>query len=422
MIRFIHTADIHLDSPLRGLAAYEGAPATHLRTATRGAFVRLIDAAIDEKVDFVVIAGDLYDGDWRDYNTGLFFCREMARLDRAGIPVFVVYGNHDAESEITRRLPLPANVQVFSSRTAETVRLEPLRVALHGRSFKDAATTENLVHSYPPPVAGWFNIGVLHTALEGNAAHATYAPCTLAELKARGYDYWALGHVHAFAVIDQDPWVIFPGNLQGRHIRECGPRGAVLVSVDGGRIEIERLIVDGVRWHHLQIDASGRASFAAVANVVGEALTELVAEEDADRNLAVRVTVSGRTAAHGELFGQERQLRAEVLARALGIAADALWIEKVCVATEPPVDAATLAARGDALADLQRFLDQAITEVDLEDSIRAHLLDLARRLPKEVVDVVPALVAVRDGTVDALIRRAAPDLIARITSEGWGGR
>lgn len=422
MIRFIHSADIHLDSPLRGLAAYEGAPVAQLRTATRSAFVRLVDAAIDEAVDFVVIAGDLYDGDWRDYNTGLFFCREMGRLDRAGIPVFVVYGNHDAESEMTRRLPLPANVRVFSSRAAETLRLDDLRVALHGRSFKDAATTEDLVPDYPPPVAGWFNIGVLHTALEGNAAHATYAPCTLAELNACGYDYWALGHVHEFAIVNEHPRVVFPGNLQGRHIRECGARGAVLVSVDGGRVAVERLIVDGVRWRHLQVDASGRATFAAVTDAVGQALTELVAEEDAQRSLAVRVTVTGRTAAHGELFGQERQLRAEVLARALGIAADTLWIEKVCVATEPPVDAATLAARGDALADLQKFLDQAITAEDLADSIRAHLLELAGRVPKEVADGTPALVAVRDGVADALIRRVTPDLLARITSEGWGSQ
>ncbi|MCP5069854.1 MAG: DNA repair exonuclease [bacterium] len=130
--RFIHAADIHLDSQLKGLSAYEGAPVELLRTASRGAFSNLVDAALEEEVDFMVIAGDLYDGDWKDYNTGLFFSREMGRLDRAEIPVFVVYGNHDAESEITKQLSLPGNVQTFNVRNPQTHRLKDLKVALHG--------------------------------------------------------------------------------------------------------------------------------------------------------------------------------------------------------------------------------------------------------------------------------------------------
>ncbi len=108
-MKFIHTADIHLDSPLSGLAAYRDAPADRLRTVTRDAFTRLVDSAIDESVDFMIIAGDLYDGTWRDFNTGRYFCREMGRLCKAGIPVYLLYGNHDAESEMTKRLILPEN-------------------------------------------------------------------------------------------------------------------------------------------------------------------------------------------------------------------------------------------------------------------------------------------------------------------------
>ena len=192
-MKFIHTADIHLDSPLRGLSSYPDAPAERLRTATRDAFQNLVNVAIDEKIDFMVIAGDVYDGDWKDFNTGLFFIRQMGRLRQVGIPVYLLYGNHDAESEMTKGLELPDNVHVFSSRKAETFRVDALKVALHGRSFKVAATTDNLVPSYPDPVSGWLNIGVLHTALEGNAEHAKYAPCSVAELQAKGYQYWALG-------------------------------------------------------------------------------------------------------------------------------------------------------------------------------------------------------------------------------------
>src|SRR3546814_10141780 len=122
----------------------------------------------------------------------------MGRLKRAGIPVYLLYGNHDAESEMTRKLLLPDNVFVFDTRKASTFVIDTLNVALHGRGFKVAATTENLVTTYPDPVPGMFNIGVLHTALEGNAMHANYAPCSLDELHAKGYQYWALGHVHEY--------------------------------------------------------------------------------------------------------------------------------------------------------------------------------------------------------------------------------
>ena len=177
-MKFMHTADIHLDSPLCGLASYQNAPVEALRAATRDAFTKLVDEAIEEQVDFVVIAGDLYDGNWKDYNTGHFFVREMGRLNKAAIPVYLLYGNHDAESEMTRRLGFPPNVHVFDARKPVTHRVEALRVALHGLSFKDAATFENLAVDYPDPIVGWLNIGVLHTALEGYAAHARYAPYT----------------------------------------------------------------------------------------------------------------------------------------------------------------------------------------------------------------------------------------------------
>ena len=159
MFKFIHAADIHLDSPLRGLAGYEGPAVELIRTATRLAFDNLINEAIDQKVGFVVIAGDLYDGDWRDYQTGLFFVRQMGRLAKADIPAFVLHGNHDAESQITKRLTLPAGVNVFPSRKPETFTIEELDVALHGQSFRQRNITDNLVPAYPEPVDGAFNIG-----------------------------------------------------------------------------------------------------------------------------------------------------------------------------------------------------------------------------------------------------------------------
>jgi DNA repair protein SbcD/Mre11 len=201
MFRFVHTADLHLDSPLRGLSSRQGTPVEELRGASRKALDRLIDLAISERVDFVVIAGDIYDQDWKDYNTGLFFRSRMAKLQAAGIPVYMISGNHDAASIISRKLTLPCNVQSFSSRSAETFVLDSLPVAIHGMSFPNRAVEENLIPRYPAPVAGKFNIGLLHTSLAGAPGHDTYAPCSVEDLVAKGYDYWALGHVHQPAVV-----------------------------------------------------------------------------------------------------------------------------------------------------------------------------------------------------------------------------
>lgn len=221
---FIHTADIHLDSPLSGLAARDPGFSALVRGATRKAFANVIDLAIAEGAAFVVISGDLYDGTWKDQSTGQFAVAQFARLSRAGIRAFVVYGNHDAESRITRYLTMPDGVYAFDNRTCEFKALDDLGVVVHGRSYKQAATLENIAAEYTPPIRGQFNIALLHTALDGHPGHAAYAPCRLDELRASGHDYWALGHVHDAAVRSEFSHVVFPGNTQGRHVRETGAK------------------------------------------------------------------------------------------------------------------------------------------------------------------------------------------------------
>ncbi len=196
MIKFLHAADIHLDSSLHGLERYEGAPVDEIRSATRRAFDNLIDLAIDEEVEFVLLAGDLYDGDWKDYNTGLYFMGCMERLQESGIRVFVVAGNHDAASQITRHLRLPDNVTMFSTRTPEKVILDDLDVVIVGQGFATRAVTEDLSQAYPQGDSQLFNIGLLHTCLDGKPGHEPYAPCSVDGLRSKGYQYWALGHVH----------------------------------------------------------------------------------------------------------------------------------------------------------------------------------------------------------------------------------
>jgi DNA repair exonuclease SbcCD nuclease subunit len=414
-VKFIHAADIHLDSPLTGLSAYADAPADMLRTATRAAFNNLVTTAIDESVDFVVIAGDLYDGNWKDHNTGLYFVQQMGRLRRAGISVYLLYGNHDAESEMTRKLVLPDNVHVFASRRPTTFLREGLNVALHGHSFKVAATTDNLVTGYPSPVAGMFNIGVLHTALEGNSAHANYAPCSLDELRAKGYQYWALGHVHEYRQWDGPATVVFPGNLQGRNIRETGVHGAVMVHVNEGTpLRVERLALDVLRWALLSVDVSGAASLEDVVRKVGLALEALMLDSDASLPLAVRVQLEGRTPVHGELFGREHQLRAEVIGQVVALNPERLWLEKVRIATRAPDDIQALEGRADALADLQGLLREAQSDPDFIKSLQADLMGLVGKAPLELQTSVASFKDIRDGNLDALLDEVGPALMAHL--------
>lgn len=412
-MKFIHAADIHLDSPLHGLSAYADAPVAQLRNASREALRLLVDKAIEEEVAFLIIAGDLYDGDWKDHNTGIFFGQQMGRLRRAGIRVFVIWGNHDAESEMTKKLTLPDNVTVFSHRKPEIHILDELKVALHGQSFKDKAVVENLALGYSEPVAGHYNIGVLHTALEGYSAHATYAPCSRAELHAKGYDYWALGHVHEFQQWSEQSTIVFPGNLQGRHIRETGRRGAVLVTVENNHTRVDRLYLDILRWESILVDVEDCTSIADLSRKVGLALEDLLSL-DGHVPRAVRVTVSGRTPAHGLFFGRTQQLRAEVLNQIGVIGNDRLWLEKVKLATSPLEVAAFQGEHLEALAELKKILEVAALDPEFLALLERDLRPFVGKVRSEVKEDVPLLSLARSGELAPLVQHVWPVLLARL--------
>ncbi len=419
MFRFIHTADIHLDSPLRGLTRYEGAPLALLRSATRRAFERLVQLAIDERVGFMIIAGDLYDGDWKDFNTGLFFVHQLSLLAKAGIAVVLLYGNHDAESALTRNLPLEkmANVHVLPAKKAGTVLLPELGVALHGRSFKERDTIDNLLPGYPPAVPGLVNIGVLHTALEGHAEHARYAPCTVAELTNKGYDYWALGHVHTAKIVARNPWIVFAGNLQGRHIRETGKKSAMLVTVDDRVItEVEPVYADVLRWAHVEVDAAGLTTRGEVESRVIEVLGQTVRELADGRPVAARLTIRGACAASGELYADEETFAADLRALALGLGADAVWIEKIRIQTTAVAEATGEQLPSGVVDDIAQLLGDAPGDPELLKALGDELRPLIERLPartrQELDD--PALAAAIDGRLDEVLRDATPLVLARL--------
>jgi len=382
---FIHAADIHLDSPLRGLQQRDDAPVDLLRGATRRALENLVALAIDEQVDFVLFAGDIYDGDWKDYSTGLFFRRQMVRLQQAGIQVFLIAGNHDAESVISRSLKLPDNVVTYSSRSAESHRHERLPVMVHGRSFPDRQVPENIALDYPSAEAGCFNIGLLHTSLVNMPGHDTYAPCSVQDLAGKDYHYWALGHIHLPQVISEDPWIVFSGNPQGRHIREAGPRGCRLVQVDDHlqvtSAQMRELAV--IRWQDLVVDLTSIEDVAEQQRAISSVLDDAV-EAAAGVLLIARIRLQGATVLHGSLLLEQDKLEADILAIAQDIGEELLWIQSVVVATSPVYDLDDIAARdeltGSVLAALR---DDALDQV-LARAMPAEVGDMMAQLPAEI--------------------------------------
>lgn len=383
-MKFIHAADIHLDSPLRGLERYDGAPSDDMRSATRKALGNLVRLGIEEKVAFVLIAGDVYDGEWKDYNTGLFFARQMARLREADIKVFLIRGNHDAASQITRELSLPENVYEFPSRKPESVLLEDLGIAIHGQSFPTQAVTEDLSASYPLAKDGFFNIGLLHTSAGGREGHENYAPCTVAGLLSRGYDYWALGHVHQREELHRDPWIVFPGNLQGRYARETGSKGCTLVAVTDGVIHsVEHKSLDVARWCHCLVVANGAADLDEILERTrGSLLGEVDRAEG--RLLAVRLTVRGACRAHKSLEKQHEQFINECRSLANDIGAGRVWVEKVQIRTRAELDLDELAKRQDALGDLLRFIRGLPANEAVLGELLAEVRPLQQKLPLEL--------------------------------------
>ena len=385
MFKFIHAADIHLDSALRGLERYEGAPVDEIRSATRRAFDNLIELAIDEEVDFVLLAGDLYDGDWKDYNTGLYFIERMGRIREPGIRVFMIAGNHDAASQITKHLRLPDNVKMFATRTPEQVVLEDLDVAIHGQGFASRAVTEDLSQAYPQGDPQLFNIGLLHTCLDGKPGHEPYAPCTVDGLRSKGYQYWALGHVHKREVVSRDPWIVFPGNTQGRHIRETGSKGCTLVTVDNGEVsEVTHCGLDVLRWSLCEADVTDSETVDDVYEQVREALQQALDTAEG-RPVAARLVLQGASAAHSRLHAEIEHWTQEYRALAAGLGGAGIWLEKVSLKTQPAISVDSILARDDALGGLLR----GIQDMKLDDTALAKLANevsaLRQKLPAEIL-------------------------------------
>lgn len=421
MLKFIHAADIHLDSPLRGLSRYESAPVESIRNACRRALENLVDLAIEEEVAFVLLVGDLYDGDWKDYSTGIFFSRQMGRLDRAGIRVIAVAGNHDAANTMTKALAAPANMTLLSSRKPETIVLEGCHVAIHGQSFKDRHVQDNLVRGYPAARPGMFNIGLVHTSLDGREGHGVYAPCSLDDLRARNYQYWALGHVHQGEVVSQDPWVVFSGCIQGRHIRETGPKGCMLVTVeDTSVLEVEPVALDVFRWDSCPVDLNEAVDENEILQRIRLVLQEKLRHAEG-RPLGVRVQLQGATRMTEELAARSHAWLERIRMMGAEIGDGDIWVERIQLETSDHPDRDVLKDQDSGFAHMLSAIEATARDFEAIEGVVDVVEELVQKLPVEAVDAGTGLDVHDPATVHRLVDEAKQLLVGRLLRMGGQG-
>lgn len=355
--RFAHLADLHLDTPFQGLRANRPDLAATLRDASLTAWDHAVTACLAAEVDFVVIAGDVYDGAEAGVRAQLRFRDGLARLAAAGVQSFVVHGNHDPQGGRWSAISdWPPGVTVFGHddvASAPVVKDGQQLALVHGISYASQEVTENLAARFKRDSSFvGYQVGLLHANVDGRGGHANYAPASLADLRASGMDYWALGHVHVRAVLSHEhPLAIYPGNLQARHVNETGEKGFYLVDVDDGRATASFVEVGLVRFDAIQLDIAGLTSVAEVHSALtaaallprGTALTQVL-----------RASLHGSGPTHAAL---QKAGETGLLEYLVDVAPAGVWWDEVRLRTRPELDRETRLRAGDFIADLLTLSD-----------------------------------------------------------------
>jgi len=390
MIKILHTADVHLDSPLKSLALRDEELRDQVHTATRTAFTRIINTAIAENVSALLIAGDLFDRVERSARTAAYLTGQLDRLRDSNIRVFYVKGNHDAENPLTGELSLPDNVHIFDGRGGKVQLSEDIWI--HGVSFANRHAPESLLPKFSAPVAGAINIAMLHTSLAGAAGHDPYAPCTVKDLVAAGFDYWALGHVHRRQVHAEAPWIIMPGTPQARDIGEPGPKSATLLTI-GETIEVAEVPTSSVEFLNVTIDATEAENEDGLRGLLRNVLRETANSLISDSGV-IRLFLTGSTPRRWQIL-RDQDVWIEAVsqyARETG----SLWLDKLVFNLSDVAETGSSAT--DELAAIMETIRQ---EPGFAETCRADIKTIMAELPAQRRgELVPD-----ENSMDALARR-----------------
>jgi exonuclease SbcD len=418
---FLHVADVHLDSPLSHLHRLDADTAGRLQRASRRSLELVINAALEHRVAVVVVAGDLFDAPVKDASAGLWAESQFKRLTREGIKVVLIRGNHDALSNACRIMRWSEDIHELDSARPETLFFEYAGIAIHGQSFGARTETNDLAANYPTAASGYFNVGVLHTSLSGNAQHDTYAPTSIPLLESKGYDYWALGHIHvrSESSLSDKCYIGYSGNTQGRHIREPGAKGCQLVSLVDRRLHsVEFIPTDSLRWQEVCLNIERAELLSEIEDLLHQNVSQAMEAVDG-RPLAVRVRLTGSTALHSELTRSGTVARlGDTFSARLADLGD-VWLESLKIDTRP----AQVVSADDMLLPL-KYLCQVAEEARENANTRGEMLEILEELLKkarsELSEYHWPLTEPEQQTEElvARLRQAEDLLVARLITEG----
>jgi len=379
LYRFVHAADLHLDAPFRGLARREPDFAQRLRDASLQALDNLVDAAIEHDSQFVVVSGDIYDGLHRGVRAQIRLRQAAERLDDHGIRLFLLHGNHDPIDEGYVAVDAWPDNTVIMGPEPEVHRFgtDAGPVTVTGQSYPDRQVRQSLARGYPPPEGEGLHVAMLHTELDEHGLDHPYSPCELGDLVATGFHYWALGHVHDRKVLHTRPPVVaYPGNLQGRHFGECGPRGALFVSGSPHELRVSPLDIAPITFHRVPLDVTD----AGPVDGLVRALVDGIPTGAGLRLL--RAELTGRSVHHRAIEAQPLDEWLRILQDASP--PDARWVD-VRREVGPAVDLEALADSPSLAGALVRRAGEGLDVAEILHGF-PELRELAARLSPEQRD------------------------------------
>ena len=409
-VRFVHAADVHLDAPFKGVDATDPRVGDALVSSTYAALDALVEICIDREVDFLVIAGDVYNAAEKSLRAEFAFRDACVRLADAGIRVLIACGNHDPASSRSAGIALPDNVHVFSASEVERVEIERdggVVCAVYGRSFRTAAEKANLATGFSRQPADPLAIGVLHANVGGRTDYEPYAPCSLEDLRIARMDYWALGHIHKPEVLSELPAVVYSGCTQGLSPNESGLRGCRVVTLSAEGTTTEFVPTSAVVWTRQQIDATELQDIDELMAALARAVEEAGRAAES-RPAITRIELAGRSDVHVPLAhpGALGDILADV--RASALERDPwVWVDRIVDATRPAFSLETLRGSADFPGDLVRLTDELLADeralLALVDSASAPVLSAMDARDVLAIDAATLLERARDLALDHML-------------------